>query len=72
MLGNTLDMNAVDRKQLENVLAPFVVKETDEKFWSDKITARIEELQNQIRILQERQAAEGEEAMEENWGDEEI
>ena len=54
-------------------MAPFIIEEPEDIVRGAKIGPKIKELQNRIRALQERQAAEGKEAMEENnSGDKQI
>ena len=58
-----MELEAVDRKQLDVMLAPLIIKvnteEEEEELAADEVTERIDQLKERIRILNERQVKNG-------------
>ena len=60
--GNVLQLDALDRKQLDVMLAPLIIDENkseDDKLAEDEVVERIQQLNERIRVLNERRGLNG-------------
>ena len=71
-LGNVMEIDAVDHKQLDVVLAPLIVEEntedSDDNLEEDELIERINQLRERKRMLIDRQVQEGQQVIRENPG----